>query len=70
MDEFTSVKNLYLVFITLVVIVLLVGTNHLLKRHDVAIQYIYELEEVIEADGTVVGDVCGGDGHAEWYGGM
>lgn len=69
-DELTSVKNLYLVFITVIVIVLAVGANHLMKRHDIAIQYIHELEEVIEDDGTVVGDVCGGDGYAEWYGGM
>lgn len=69
-DELTSVKNLYLVFVTVMAIVLAVGANHLMKRHDVAIQYIHELEEVIKADGTVVGDVCGGDGYAEWYGGM
>lgn len=69
-DELTSVKNLYLVFVTVMAIVLAVGTNHLMNRQDVAMQYIHELEEVIEADGTVVGDVCGGDGYAEWYGGM
>ena len=66
-DKFTSIKNLYLVFITAIAIVLAIGANHLMKRHDVAIQYIHELEEVIEDDGTVVGDVCGGDGYAEWY---
>lgn len=54
----------------MMVIVLAIGANHLMNRHDVAIQYIHELEEVIEADGTVVGDVCGGDGYAEWYSGM
>lgn len=69
-DELTSAKNLYLVFVTVIAILIAIGSNHLLKRHDVAIQYIHELEEVIEADGTVVGDVCGGDGYAEWYGGM
>lgn len=66
-DELTSVKNLYLVFITVIVIILAIGANHLMHRNDVAIQYIHELEEFIEADGTVVGDVCGGDGYAEWY---
>lgn len=69
-DELTSVKNLYLVFVTVMAIILAVGANHLMNRHDVAIQYIHELEEVIEADGTIVGDVCGGDGYAEWYSGM
>lgn len=69
-DELTSIRNLYLVFITVLAVILLLGSNHLMKRHDVAIQYIYELEDAIEADGTVVGDVCGGDGYAEWYGGM
>lgn len=66
-DELTSVKNLYLVFVTVMAIIFAIGVNHLMHRHDVAIQYIHELEEVIEADGTVVGDVCGGDGYAEWY---
>ena len=69
-DELTSVKNLYLVFITVIAIALVICTNHLIKRHDVAVQYIHELEEVIESDSTVVGDVCSGDGYAEWYGGM
>lgn len=69
-NELTSVKNLYLVFVTVISIILLFGANHLMKRHDVAMQYIHELEEIIEADGTVVGDVCGGDGYAEWYCGM
>lgn len=69
-DELINMKNLYLVFVTVMTIILLFSANHLMKRHDVAIQYIHELEEVIEADGTVVGDVCGGDGYAEWYSGM
>lgn len=66
-DELTSVKNLYLMFVTIMTIILLFSVNHLINRHDVAIQYIHELEEVIEADGTVVGDVYGGDGYAERY---
>jgi len=66
-DELTSVKNLYLVFITVMAIILAVGSNHLMRRHDIAIQYIHELEEAIEADGTIVGDVCGGDGYCDWY---
>ena len=66
-NELTSIKNLYLVFVTIIVIILAIGANHLMHRHDVAIQYIHELEEVIEDDGTVVGDVCGGDGYTEWY---
>lgn len=69
-DKLTSMKNLYLVFVTMMTIILLFSVNHLMKRNDVAVQYINELEEVIEADGTVVGDICGGDGYAEWYGGM
>ena len=69
-DELTSVKNLYLVFVTVIAVILAVGANHLMNRHDIAIQYIHELEEVIEADGTVVGDVCGGDGYTEWYDGI
>lgn len=66
-DKLTSVKNLYLVFITVMVIILAVDSNHLMRRHDIAIQYIHELEEAIEADGTIVGDVCGGDGYCDWY---
>ena len=69
-DELTSIRNLCLVFITVLAVILLFGANHLAKRHDVAMQYIHELEDAIEADGTVVGDVCGGDGYAEWYGEM
>lgn len=69
-DELINVKNLYLMFVTVMMIVLAISANHLMNRHDVAIQYIHELEEVIEADGTVLGDVCGGDGYAEWYSGM
>lgn len=66
-DELTSIKNIYLVFITIIAIICIIGSNHLIKRHDTAIQYIHELEEVIEDNGAVVGDVCGGDGYAEWY---
>lgn len=66
-DELISMKNLYLMLVTIMAIILLFIVNHLINRHDVAIQYIHELEEVIEADGTVVGDVCGGDGYTEWY---
>lgn len=66
-DELTSVKNLYLAFITVMAIIFAIGANHLMHRHDVAIQYIHELEEVIETDDTIVGDVCGRDEYAEWY---
>lgn len=69
-DKLTSMKNLYLVFVTVIAIMLAIGANHFMKRYDAAIQYIHELEEVIEADGTVVGDVCSGVGYAEWYDGM
>lgn len=37
------------------------------NRLHVASMYIEELESVVEQDGTVVGDVCGGDGYAYWY---
>lgn len=69
-DELTSVKNLYLVFVTVMAIIFAIGANHLMKRHDTAVQYIHELEEVIEDNGTIAGDVCGGDGYTEWYSGM
>lgn len=69
-DEWTSVKNIYLVFVTVVAIALLMCNNRLMNRNIAAMKYIHELEETIEADGTVVGDVCGGDGYVEWYGGM
>lgn len=36
-------------------------------RLEVADKYIQELESAIGADGTVVGDVCGGDGYFEYY---
>ena len=36
-------------------------------RLEIATQYITELESVIESDGTVIGDVCGGDGYTYWY---
>lgn len=69
-DVLTNVKNLYLMFVAVIAITLAIGINHLIKRHDIAIQYIHELEEAIEADGTVIGDVCGGDGYFEWYNGL
>lgn len=69
-DEWTSMKNICLVSVTIIAIVLLFANNRLTNRNLAAMKYIHELEETIEADGTVVGDVCGGDGYAEWYGGM
>lgn len=69
-DEWTSMKNICLVSVTVIAIVLLFANNRLMNRNIAAMKYIHELEETIEADGTVVGDVCGGDGYAEWYGGM
>lgn len=69
-DELTSIKNLYILFVTVMAIMLSIDSNHLMKRQDAAVKYIHELEDVIEADDTVVGDVCGGDGYTEWYGAM
>lgn len=69
-DELTSVKTLFVVFSIVLNIMLLLSANYLINRNDIAVQYIHELEEVIEADGTIIGDVCGGDGYTEWYGGM
>lgn len=37
------------------------------NRLEVAGNYIHELEQTIEANGTVVSDVCGGDGYDEYY---
>lgn len=69
-NELTSVKTLFVVFLVVLNIILLCGSHHLIIRHDVAVQYIHELEEAIEADGTVIGDVCGGDGYVKWYKGI
>lgn len=66
-DELTSIKNLLIIFLLFIVVVLSISIKHSNNRLDIAEQYIDELEEVIEADGTVVGDVCGGDGYSYWY---
>ena len=69
-DEWTSMKNICLVSITVIAIVLLFANNRLMNRNIAAMKYILELVVSFVSYGTVVGDVCGGDGYAEWYGGM
>lgn len=56
-DELTSVKNLYLVFITILLLILLFSTNCLINNYNAAMQYIHELEEAIEADNSEADNV-------------
>lgn len=66
-DEVMNLKNVYLVMITLSFIMLSIGFNHTIKRQDIAIEYIHDLENTLEAKGYDVADVCGTDAYAEWY---
>lgn len=49
-DRLTSIKNLYLMFITAMAIMLFIGNHHLLVRSDIAHDYIKTLEEHIGDD--------------------
>lgn len=67
---FSELSHMLLVISITLLIAITFSLLRAMDRLEVATMYIHELEEVIESDGTVVGDVCGGDGYAEWYGGM
>ena len=67
MDEFFSIKNLLIVFLSVLVLILSVGSNHLLHRSDVAYKYIQELEEYIEDNGGLMDTVGSGDAYADYY---
>lgn len=47
-DELTSIKNVYLIFVTALMIVFAIGCSYLMNRHTADIQYIEELESYIE----------------------
>lgn len=66
-DGLVNIKNLYLVCVTLMCVGLYVGCVYEIKHNNVADQYIQELESAIEATGTDVADVCGGDGYIEYH---
>lgn len=67
MDEFFSIKNLLIVFLSVLVLILSVGSNHLLHRSDVAYKYIQELEEYVEDNGGLMDTVGSGDAYADYY---
>jgi hypothetical protein len=67
MNEFFSIKNLLIVFLSVLVLILSVGSNHLLHRSDVAYKYIQELEEYIEDNGGLMDTVGSGDAYADYY---
>lgn len=67
MDEFFSIKNLLIVFLSVFVLILSVGSNHLLHRSDVAHKYIKELEEYVEDNGGLMDTVGSGDAYADYY---
>lgn len=66
-DGLVNIKNLYLVCITISCILSYIIIVHLVNCQDVADQYIQELESAIEATGTDVADVCGGDGYEAYH---
>lgn len=63
---FSELSHMLLVISITLLIAITFGLLRAMNRLEVATMYIHELEEVIESDGTVVGDVCGGDGYAEY----
>ena len=66
-DGLVNIKNLYLVCITLMCVGLCIGCAYEVQHNNAAVQYIQELESAIEATGTDVADVCGGDGYAAYH---
>lgn len=64
---FSELSHMLLVISITLLIAITFGLLRAMNRLEIATMYIHELEEVIESDGTVVGDVCGGDGYAEYY---
>lgn len=66
-DGLVNIKNLYLVCITISCILSYITIGYLVNRQDIANQYIDELESAIEATGTDVADVCGGDGYEAYH---
>ena len=66
-DGLVNIKNVYLVCITILCVLSYIVTGYLVNSQDVADQYIQELESAIEATGTDVADVCGGDGYAAYH---
>lgn len=66
-DGLVNIKNVYLICITILCILSYIATVHLVNCQDDADQYIQELESAIEATGTDVADVCGGDGYAAYH---
>ena len=66
-DGLVNIKNVYLVCITILCVLSYIVTGYLVNSQDDADQYIQELESAIEATGTDVADVCGGDGYAAYH---
>ena len=66
-DGLVNIKNLYLVCVTLMFIGCYIVCVYEVQHNNVADQYIQELESAIEATGTDVADVCGGDGYVEYH---
>lgn len=66
-DGLVNIKNVYLICITILCVLSYIATVHLVNCQDDADQYIQELESAIEATGTDVADVCGGDGYAAYH---
>ena len=66
-DGLVNIKNVYLICITILCILSYTITGYLVNRQDDADQYIQELESAIEATGTDVADICGGDGYIEYH---
>lgn len=66
-DGLVNIKNVYLICITILCILSYTTIGYLVNCQDDADQYIQELESAIEATGTDVADVCGGDGYAAYH---
>lgn len=66
-DGLVNIKNVYLICITILCVLSYATIGYLVNNQDNADQYIQELESAIEATGTDVADVCGGDGYVKYH---
>lgn len=67
MNEFFSIKNLIIVFLSVLVLFLSVSINALIHRIDISREYIKELEEYVEDNGGLMDTVGSSDTYANYY---
>lgn len=66
-NEFFSIKNLIIVFLSVLVLFLSVSINALIHRVDISREYIKELEEYVEDNGGLMDTVGGSDAYANYH---